>query len=111
MARLVESALAAGHSLIGESYVQELVAKVEAIDAPVEWHFVGHLQSNNGVELQQVRRVEGVDVVVRDSDVTQYARCVTEVGKHLQRVVIQHDHLHVEQVREELRVRLRDCVV
>lgn len=42
----VAEALVAGQSLIGESYVQEFVDKVEAIAEPVEWHFVGGLQTN-----------------------------------------------------------------
>ena len=43
---LVEEALAAGQTVIGESYVQELVTKTDLIETPAEWHFIGHLQSN-----------------------------------------------------------------
>ena len=42
----VEAALAAGQTVIGESYVQEMVAKTDQIETPAEWHFIGHLQSN-----------------------------------------------------------------
>jgi pyridoxal phosphate enzyme (YggS family) len=45
-ATLVEAAAAAGQRLFGESYVQEFVAKAAAVQAPVEWHFIGALQSN-----------------------------------------------------------------
>jgi PLP dependent protein len=45
-ATLVEEAAAAGQRLFGESYVQEFTAKAEAVKAPVEWHFIGALQSN-----------------------------------------------------------------
>jgi pyridoxal phosphate enzyme (YggS family) len=45
-ATLVEEAAAAGQRLFGESYVQEFVAKAEAVQPPVEWHFIGALQSN-----------------------------------------------------------------
>ena len=45
-ATLVEEAAAAGQRLFGESYVQEFVAKAEAAKSPVEWHFIGALQSN-----------------------------------------------------------------
>jgi uncharacterized pyridoxal phosphate-containing UPF0001 family protein len=38
---LVEEAAAAGQRLFGESYVQEFVAKIVAVQAPVEWHFLG----------------------------------------------------------------------
>lgn len=45
-AALVEEAAAAGQRLFGENYVQEFVAKTEVVKAPVEWHFIGALQSN-----------------------------------------------------------------
>jgi len=43
---LIEEAAAAGQTLFGESYVQEFVAKSEAITLPLDWHFIGALQSN-----------------------------------------------------------------
>lgn len=45
-ATLIEEAAAAGQRLFGENYVQEFVDKAEAVRAPVEWHFIGALQSN-----------------------------------------------------------------
>lgn len=43
---LVEEAAAAGQLLFGENYVQEFLTKSEQVLAPVEWHFIGGLQSN-----------------------------------------------------------------
>ncbi|MGK0673748.1 MAG: YggS family pyridoxal phosphate-dependent enzyme [Halothiobacillaceae bacterium] len=38
---------ACGQRAFGESYVQEALAKQEALaDLPIEWHFIGSLQSN-----------------------------------------------------------------
>jgi pyridoxal phosphate enzyme (YggS family) len=42
----VDAAYGAGQVLFGESYVQEFLAKAETVTAPVQWHFIGHLQSN-----------------------------------------------------------------
>ena len=43
----VREAAAAGQRAFGENYVQEGVAKVEALaDLGLEWHFIGPLQSN-----------------------------------------------------------------
>lgn len=42
----VRAALAAGVTVIGENYVQEAQAKKQGIDAPLEWHMIGHLQRN-----------------------------------------------------------------
>jgi PLP dependent protein len=36
----------AGHRVFGENRVQELVSKKELLPEDIEWHMVGHLQSN-----------------------------------------------------------------
>jgi pyridoxal phosphate enzyme (YggS family) len=46
-AESVRRAHAAGQRLFGESYVQEALPKIESLaDLPLEWHFIGPLQSN-----------------------------------------------------------------
>ncbi|BDV44060.1 YggS family pyridoxal phosphate enzyme [Geotalea uraniireducens] len=45
-AAVVAEAARAGQRLFGENYVQEFTAKAGAVGEPVEWHFIGHLQSN-----------------------------------------------------------------
>jgi hypothetical protein len=45
-AEAVEEAARAGQRLFGENYVQEFTAKAREVREPVEWHFIGHLQSN-----------------------------------------------------------------
>jgi pyridoxal phosphate enzyme (YggS family) len=42
----VVAACRAGQVIFGENYVQELTAKAAEIPEPLEWHFIGHLQSN-----------------------------------------------------------------
>lgn len=46
-AACLREAAAAGQQAFGESYVQEAVAKMDVLaDLPLEWHFIGPLQSN-----------------------------------------------------------------
>ena len=46
-AEAVREAFRAGQTAFGESYVQEAVSKIAALsDLPLEWHFIGPLQSN-----------------------------------------------------------------
>ncbi len=45
-AQLIDEAFAAGQQLFGESYVQEFRDKEASVNSPVEWHFIGALQSN-----------------------------------------------------------------
>ena len=45
-AEAIAEAYAAGQRLFGESRVQELQAKHEALPKDIEWHFIGNLQTN-----------------------------------------------------------------
>lgn len=45
-AESIMEAYSAGHRIFGENKVQELVAKYEALPKDIEWHLIGHLQSN-----------------------------------------------------------------
>ena len=42
----IEMLYQAGHNVFGENRPQELKAKYEALPKDIEWHFIGHLQSN-----------------------------------------------------------------
>ena len=43
----VDQVITAGATILGENYIQEAREKVNALyDRPVQWHFIGHLQSN-----------------------------------------------------------------
>ena len=42
----IEEAYQAGQRIFGENKVQEMTAKYEALPKDIEWHFIGHLQSN-----------------------------------------------------------------
>lgn len=45
-AALIKEAYDQGQRTFGESRVQELQAKHEALPADIQWHFIGHLQPN-----------------------------------------------------------------
>lgn len=42
----IEKAYRAGQRIFGESKVQEMTAKHESLPKDIEWHFIGHLQTN-----------------------------------------------------------------
>lgn len=42
----IEEAYRAGQRIFGESKVQEMMAKHESLPKDIEWHFIGHLQTN-----------------------------------------------------------------
>lgn len=42
----IKEAYDAGHRIFGENRVQELTPKFEALPADIEWHMIGHMQTN-----------------------------------------------------------------
>ena len=53
--------LAAGHRHFGENRAQELESKVREVPGDVEWHFVGHLQSNKARVVTGVSLIHSID--------------------------------------------------
>ena len=44
-------AATAGQDCFGENYVQESISKIDSCTEKLEWHFIGHLQSNKSREI------------------------------------------------------------
>ncbi|WP_321365736.1 YggS family pyridoxal phosphate-dependent enzyme [uncultured Desulfuromusa sp.] len=61
-ADMIEEAFHSGQKIFGESYVQEFRDKHPLVSAPVEWHFIGGLQSNKVKYLRgKVSTIHSVD--------------------------------------------------
>ncbi len=59
---LLMEAYEAGQRHFGENYVQELVDKQSALPTDINWHFIGHLQSNKVKYIAPfVHLIHGVD--------------------------------------------------
>ena len=58
----LQEAYDAGQRIFGESKVQEMTTKYEALPKDIEWHFIGHLQTNKIKYMAPyVALVHGVD--------------------------------------------------
>lgn len=56
------AAFEAGQAVFGENYIQELVPKLAEVHEAVEWHVIGHLQSNKVKYIAgQVSMIHSVD--------------------------------------------------
>ncbi|MEP7086528.1 MAG: YggS family pyridoxal phosphate-dependent enzyme [Gemmatimonadota bacterium] len=60
----VQAAWQAGVQNVGENKVQEALGKMAAVDVPVRWHLIGHLQRNKVRDLDHFALVHSID---RDS--------------------------------------------
>lgn len=60
--QLTTQAFDAGHRIFGESRPQELCAKYEVLPKQIEWHMIGHLQTNKVKYIAPfVRMIQSVD--------------------------------------------------
>ncbi|MHC1750457.1 MAG: YggS family pyridoxal phosphate-dependent enzyme [Cellulosilyticaceae bacterium] len=64
----IESAIMAGCHDFGENKVQELTNKIENIKTPVNWHLIGHLQTN------KVKYVVGKVALIHSVDSLKLAK-------------------------------------
>ncbi|MGB2397320.1 MAG: YggS family pyridoxal phosphate-dependent enzyme [Flavobacteriaceae bacterium] len=58
----IEAAYAAGQRIFGENKIQEMTAKWEALPKDIQWHMIGHVQSNKVKYMAPyVSLIHGVD--------------------------------------------------
>ena len=60
----IEVAYREGQRIFGESHEQELAGKVESLPKDIEWHFIGHLQTNKVKYIAPyISMIDAVDTV------------------------------------------------
>jgi pyridoxal phosphate enzyme (YggS family) len=77
----IRAAFDAGVRVFGESRVQEALAKIPALPAAIEWHFIGPLQTN------KARAAAGVFSVFHSIDRLRLAQALDREAARLERVV------------------------
>jgi len=83
----LEAAIASGISIIGENYIQEARTKFDMLGhAPVNWHFIGRLQSNKAkYAVRMFDLIHTVDSLKLAAEIDKQAK---KIGK-VQEILIQ----------------------
>jgi len=71
----------AGQRSFGENKVQELVRKWETLPQDIEWHFIGHLQSN------KVRLIAPFVAMIHSVDSLKLLKTINDEAKQAERVI------------------------
>ncbi|XP_043692643.1 pyridoxal phosphate homeostasis protein-like [Telopea speciosissima] len=80
----------AGHRCFGENYVQEIVEKAPQLPDDIDWHFIGHLQSNKvKVLLSAVPNLAMVESVDDEKIANYLDRRVANIGRKPLKVMVQ----------------------
>lgn len=99
----IEAAYAEGQRIFGESHEQELARKVEALPKDIEWHFIGHLQTNKVKYIAPyISMIESVDSLKLLKEINKQA------AKH-DRVVKVLLELHIAEEETKSGFSFDDC--
>ena len=80
-----------GQRIFGESRVQELLVKHEAMPKDIEWQMIGHLQTN------KVRQIVPFVSLIQSVDSVRLAECINREAERIGRVVDILLEIHVAQ--------------
>ena len=87
----LQEAYEAGQRIFGESRVQELLVKHEALPKDIEWQMIGHLQTN------KVRQIVPFVSLIQSVDSVRLAECINREAERIGRVVDILLEIHVAQ--------------
>jgi PLP dependent protein len=88
---VVKLAYDAGQKIFGENKVQELVPKYEALPKDIEWHMIGHLQSN------KVKYIAPFVHFIHGIDTPKLLEEVNKQGAKVQRIISCLLQVHIAQ--------------
>lgn len=99
----IEAAYQEGQRIFGESHEQELRLKHETLPKDIQWHFIGHLQTNKVKYIAPyVTMVEAVDSMKLLKEIDkQAAKCGRVIDVLLE--------LHIAEESTKYGLRLDDC--
>ena len=87
----LKEAYEAGQRVFGESRVQELLVKYDALPKDIEWQMIGHLQTN------KVRQIVPFVSLIQSVDSIRLAECINREAERIGRVVDVLLEIHVAQ--------------
>lgn len=71
----IQEAYDAGHRVFGENKIQEMVGKYEELPKDIQWHMIGHLQSNKVKYMAHfVDMIHGVDSIKTLKEINKQAQ-------------------------------------
>ena len=91
-----------GHRAFGENYVQELVDKEAALPKDIQWHMIGHVQTNKVKYMAEyVSLIHGVDSF----------KLLKEINKHKNEGQTRNVKAGIQDCAEEVMVYLNDASI
>lgn len=99
----IEAAYKAGQRLFGESHEQELARKVNTLPKDIEWHFIGHLQTN------KVKYIAPYINMIEAVDSMKLLREINKQAAKCERVIDVLLELHIAEEETKYGLTLDAC--
>ena len=93
-----------GQRVFGESRATELKAKATSLPNDIQWHFIGHLQTN------KVRQLVPFVNLIHSVDSVKLLACINNEAKRVDKVVNVLLQLHVAQEETKFGFTCDDCL-
>ena len=90
-ASMIQEAYDGGQRIFGESHVQELLPKYEQLPKDIEWHFIGHLQTN------KVKYIAPFVSLIHAVDSEHLLQEIDKQAKRCQRIIPVLLEVHIAQ--------------
>ena len=99
----IEAAYAEGQRIFGESHEQELRLKHESLPKDIEWHFIGHLQTN------KVKYIAPYVSMIEAVDSLKLLREINRQAERCGRVIKVLLELHIAEEATKYGLTLDEC--
>lgn len=99
----IEAAYAEGQRIFGESHEQELSCKAETLPGDIEWHFIGHLQTN------KVKYIAPYISMIEAVDSLRLLKEINKQGARCGRVINVLLELHIAEEETKYGLSLDQC--
>ena len=102
-AEMIREAYDAGQRLFGENHVQEMAAKQPFLPADIQWHMIGHLQTN------KVKYMISFVAMIHSVDSLKLLREINKQAQKVNRIVDCLLQLYVAQEETKFGFTLEEC--
>ena len=100
---MIEEAYHAGQRIFGENHVQEMTQKHEVLPKDIEWHFIGHLQTN------KVKYIAPFVSLIHSVDSFKLLKEINKQAERSQRVISCLLQIHIAQEETKFGFSFDEC--
>ena len=102
-AEMIREAYDAGQRIFGESRVQELLLKKPVLPDDIEWHFIGHLQTN------KVKQIVPFISMIHSADSPKLLQEINKAAEHIDRKISCLLQIHIAREESKFGFSFEEC--